>query len=118
SPQLSPGGCIGVLAVVDTNDVPPHSTLTISLAARSNAVNTVNGRGEDTGTIINAVGLGPRFTDPDNPDLPPNMSVNGASQTVVSTGSQFSYTLAFRNSGDTAARNVVVDDQLPAAIEY
>src|SRR5207244_6506901 len=48
----------------------------------------------------------------------PSKLVNGVSQIVVSTGSQFTYAIAFRNSGDTVARNVVVSDQLPLGIEY
>jgi len=118
SPQLPPGGCIGVLAEIDTKDVRPQSTLTINLVARSNAVNAVNGRGEDSGTIINAVGLGARLTDPTDANLAPSKLVNGLNQTVVSTGTDFTYTIAFRNSGDTVARNVVVDDQLAATLEY
>ncbi|HVS82195.1 MAG TPA: hypothetical protein VHE60_10715 [Pyrinomonadaceae bacterium] len=118
SPRLAPGGCIGVLAVIVTNDVAAQSTITINITARSNAVNAVNGRGEDTGTIINAVGQGPRFTDPGNPNLPPSKLVNGLSQLVTSPGSQFTYTISFRNSGDSVARNVVVRDELPSGIEF
>jgi len=118
SPQLQPGNCIGVLAVVNTNDVPAQSTLTISITARSNAVGAANGRSEDTGTIINIVGSGARLTDPSNTSLAPNKLVNGLVEAVVSMGNQFTYAIAFRNSGDTAARNVVITDQLPAGIEY
>src|SRR5712692_6634265 len=118
SPQLPPGGCIGVLAVIDTNDAAAQSTVTINITARSNAVNAVNGRGEDSGTIINVVGQGPRLTDPGNPNLPPSKLVNGLSQLVTSPGSQFTYTIAFRNSGDAAARNVLVRDELPAGVEF
>src|SRR5712691_11025252 len=118
SPQLPPGGCIGVLAVIDTNDAAAQSTVTINITARSNAVNAVNGRGEDSGTIINVVGQGPRFTDPGNPNLPPSKLVNGLTQLVTSPGSQFTYTIAFRNSGDSAARNVAVRDELPSGIDF
>jgi uncharacterized repeat protein (TIGR01451 family) len=118
SPQLSPGGCIGVLATIDTNDVPPQSTVKVVLVARSNSANAVNGRGQDAGTIINAVGQGPRLTDPNDSNLSPNKLINGLSRAVVSNGSQFNYAISFRNSGDTVARNVVIDDQLPQAIEY
>ncbi len=118
SPQLAPAGCIGVLAVIDTNDVAAQSTITINITARSNAANAVNGRSEDTGTIINVVGQGPRFTDPGNPNLPPSKLVNGLSQLVTSPGTQFTYTIAFRNNGDTAARNVLVTDALPAGIDF
>lgn len=118
SPQLAPRDCIGVLAVIDTNDIPSQSTLTITITARSNATNAVNGRGEDVGTIINAVGLGARLTDPNNTSLAPSKLINGVAQSVVNQAGEFTYTIAFKNSGDTAARNVVVQDQLPAAISY
>ncbi len=118
SPQLAPTGCIGVLAVIDTNDVAAQSTITINITARSNAVNAVNGRSEDSGTIINVVGEGPRFTDPGNGNLPPSKLVNGLSQLVTSPGNQFTYTIAFRNGGDTAARNVLVRDALPAGVDF
>lgn len=118
SPQLLPGGCIGVLAVIDTNDVTAQSTVTITLMARSNSANSVNGRGQDAGVIINAVGQGARLTDPRDSSLPPSKLINNSSQAVVNNGDQFSYVIAFRNSGDTPARNVVINDQLPQAIEY
>src|SRR6185295_18531504 len=86
SPQLLPGACIGVIAVVDTNDARPQSTLTITLVTRSNTGNAVNGQGQDTGTIINTIGAGPRLTDPDNPNLPPVHLINGKSQTVADIG--------------------------------
>jgi uncharacterized repeat protein (TIGR01451 family) len=118
SPQLVPNGCISVLAVIDTNDVAAQSTLSISITARSTASGAVNGRNEDAGTIINAVGSGARLTDPVNASLAPSKLVNGGAQAVVSMGSQFTYTIAFRNSGDTPARNVVMTDQLPTTIQY
>ncbi len=118
SPDLSPRSCIGVLAVINTNDVPAQSTLTITTTARSNSTNAVNGRGLDDGTIINAVGLGARLTDPANSSLAPSKLVNGLAQTVVTQAGEFSYTIAFKNTGDTAARNVVMVDQLPATIAY
>ena len=118
SPQLSPRGCIGVLAVIDTKDIPSQSILTITTTARSNATNAVNGRGEDEGTIINAVGLGARLTDPHDATLAPSKLINGVVQTVVNQAGEFTYTIAFKNSGDTAARNVLLQDQLPTAIAY
>ncbi len=117
TPTLAPAGCIGVLAVIDTNDVAAQSTVTIGITARSNATGAANGRSEDSGTIINVVGEGPRFTDPGNPRLPPSKLVNGLSQFVASAGAPFTYTISFRNNGDTAARNVLVRDEFPAGIE-
>ncbi|MGQ0763556.1 MAG: DUF7927 domain-containing protein [Acidobacteriota bacterium] len=118
SPQLVPNGCISVLAVIDTNDVAAQSTLSISITARSTAPGAVNGRNQDAGTIINALGSGARLTDPSNASLAPNKLVNGGMQAVVSLGTQFTYTIAFSNSGDTPARNVVMTDRLPPTMEY
>ncbi len=118
TPQLQPDKCIGVLAVIDTNDVAPHSVLTLVLTARSNSTSALNGHGEDSGTIINAVGLGARLTDPNDPDHGPSKLINGLAQTVVNRSGDFSYTIAFKNSGDTPARNVLIQDRPPASIEY
>lgn len=116
--QLPPGECVGLLAVIDTNDVAAQSSLTISITARSNATGAANGHNEDAGTIINAVGAGARLTDPINTNLAPSKLVNGGAEAVVTAGNQFTYTIAFRNSGDVTARNVVLNDPLPAGVEY
>jgi uncharacterized repeat protein (TIGR01451 family) len=118
SPRVQPGFCLNVLVVLETNDVAPQSNITIRLGARSNVEAAVNGRGEDEGTIINAVGNGPRLTSPDSASLPPSKLVNGNPSATVSPGNPFTYTIAFRNSGDVTARNVLVGDDLPAEIEY
>lgn len=118
SPRLQPGACLNVLASLETNDSAPQSNITIRLRARSNVVAAVNGRGEDEGTIINAVGNGARFTDPRSVSLPPSKLVNNNAQAIVSPGQPFTYTISFRNSGDIPARGVLVSDDLPAEIEY
>lgn len=118
SPRVRQGACLNVLAVVETNDAAPQSALTIHLTARSNVVAAANGTGEDSGTIINVIGQGSQLTSPDNPGLPPLKTVNGTSQTVVTPGNPFTYTIAFRNHGDVAARAVLVADDLPVGVEY
>jgi uncharacterized repeat protein (TIGR01451 family) len=117
SSTLSTGSCLSVLAIVDTYDSPANSNLTIRLSARSNATG-VNGRPADDGTIINALGTGPRLTSPSDSSLPPLKTVNGNVQSVVSPGSPFTYTIVFRNSGDVTAREVVIIDDLPSQVEY
>lgn len=118
SPQVLSGACLGVLAVVDTNDSPANSNLIIHLTARSNMLDAANGRAEDEGTIINEVGSGARLTSPTDSSLPPVKTVNGSTQAVVSHGTPFTYTIAMRNNGDTAARSVVLVDELAAELEY
>ncbi len=118
SPQLPPRGCIGVLASINTNDVVARSNLTFTLTARSNATNAANGRGQDSGTIIVGAGLGPRLTHPDNPDLPPLSLIDGKTQPVLNLGSTFTASIAFKNSGDTAVRDVVITQELSPGIEY
>lgn len=118
SASVAPGSCLGALAVVDTLDIQPGSLLQIHLKARSNPTGAANGRAEDLGTIINSVGRGPQITNPTSPALPPLKTVNDSSQTVVGRGTPFTYSIAFRNSGDIAARNLVLTDDVPAGIEY
>ncbi len=118
STSVTSGACLTVLAVVDTNDITFSSLLRIHLTAHSIATGTANGNVEDDGTIINEVGQGPHFSNPNSTALPPLKEINGASQAVVTRGNPFTYALAFRNTGDVAARNLVVTDDLPAGVEY
>jgi len=118
SASVAAGACLGVLAIIDTHDIPFSSLLRIHLTAHSNASGTANGNVEDDGTIINEVGKGPLFTSPTNPALPPLKEINGGSQAVVTRGNPFTYSIAFRNSGDVAAHNLVLTDELPAGVEY
>ena len=118
SASVAAGSCLGVLAVVDTLDVPPDSVLRIRLTARSNSPGAANGSAVDSGTILNSVGRGPQFSNPSSAALPPLKQVNGVSQAVLPRGSQFTYAVAFRNSGDVTARNLVLADDLPAGVEY
>ncbi|MDQ3754325.1 MAG: isopeptide-forming domain-containing fimbrial protein, partial [Acidobacteriota bacterium] len=118
SPQVAPGACLNVLTVVDTGDVAPQSTLTINLTARSNNTTGVNGMAEDAGTITNAVGNSARLTDPNNTSLPPSKLVENRDRTTAATGQTLNYSISFRNSGGTPARQVLVSDELPAGLEY
>src|SRR5207248_73547 len=70
SQRIAPGACVRVLALVDTNDFPANSLLTINLTARSNVTSVGGALAEDTGTIINAVGNGVRLTSPVDAELP------------------------------------------------
>ncbi len=118
SPSVAAGSCLSLLALIDTNDIAFNSLLRISLTARSNASGATNGTAEDDGTIINEVGKGPLLSSPTSISLPPLKEINGSSQAVVTRGTPFSYSIALRNSGDVAARNLVLSDDLPAGVEY
>jgi len=118
SPVIAPGVCFGVLATLNTNDAPPQSTITIKLTAQSNSGNAVNGRGQDAGTIINTIGVGPKLTSPDDPNLPPVSLIDGKTQAVLTPGATFTASIAFKNSGDTAARDVVITQNVPDGIDY
>ena len=118
SNSVAPGSCIGVLAIVDTNAIPFSSLLRIHLTAHSNATGAANGNVEDDGTIINEVGRGPLFSNPNSPALPPLKEVNNSNQAVVTRGNSFTYSIAFRNTGDVSAHNLVLTDDLPTGIDY
>ena len=83
-----------MLAVINTNDIATQSTLTMMLTAHSNATNAINGHPEDTGTIINVVGLGARLTDPVDTNLAPSKTINGVTQTVVEMVRGFLFVMA------------------------
>jgi uncharacterized repeat protein (TIGR01451 family) len=118
SPRLTPGRCIGVLAVIETADSAPNSRLTINITARSNVTQSVNGLAQNDGTIINAVGNGARLTDPTNPNLPPLKLVEDHDRVSASPGQTLGYTISFRNNGDVTARRVAIVDDLPAGLDY
>jgi uncharacterized repeat protein (TIGR01451 family) len=118
SPTIAPGACFGVLATLNTNDAQSQSVISMVLTAQSNSTIAVNGRGQDVGTIINAVGVGPVLTDFANSNIGPVKLVNNKTQSVVAASGDFTYTIAFRNNGDTAARNMLFADQLPTGIAY
>ncbi|MFN2454799.1 MAG: hypothetical protein ABR577_11325 [Pyrinomonadaceae bacterium] len=119
SPRLAPGKCTGVLAVFDTKNIAPQSTLALHLTARSNVVTVTGGQmAQNDGTIINAVGEGARLTAPDNAQLPPVKLVENKDRAAASAGQALTYSIAFRNRGGIAARRVRLIDELPANLEY
>src|SRR5215208_6757522 len=118
SPRLARGQCVGVLAVVDVGAGRVGEQLTIRIVARSSVADALNAGAQDAGTIVNAYGNGARLTDPSDPGLPPVKLVEGKDKYTTSPGQVLNYTITFRNSGDTVARNVVLRDELPAGLDY
>ena len=117
TPVLSPGKCLGVLVVIATNDSNPGALLHIDLHAVPSQPG-VNGTPEGHGVIINAIGQSAVITHPFIPSLPPLKQVNGSSQQTVDVGEVLKYSIAFRNSGDVPARNVIMSDPLIKGLEY
>ncbi|HEX8337217.1 MAG TPA: SdrD B-like domain-containing protein, partial [Pyrinomonadaceae bacterium] len=118
SPRLARGQCVGVLAVVDVNAGRLGEQFTIRIVARSSVADALNAGAQDAGTIVNAYGNGARLTAPADPSLPPVKLVEGRESVTTSPGQPLGYTVTFRNSGDTVARNVVLRDELPAGLDY
>jgi uncharacterized repeat protein (TIGR01451 family) len=118
SPQLAPGACVGVLAVVDTNNSAPQSRLQINVTARSLDTGTANGVSQDDGAIIVAVGDGADFSSPRDLQLPPIKLVENQARVTSSPLQPLNYLISFRNRGAVAARNVVCADELPSYLEY
>lgn len=121
SPRVAAGACIAALAVIETHDARSNAALTFRLTARS-AVATggdaISRTNEDTGTIINTVAADATLSAPDDASLPPVKLVDNVARETVLPGETVTYTIRFRNSGTTNARNVVVQDELPAGIAY
>ncbi|HEX8070669.1 MAG TPA: isopeptide-forming domain-containing fimbrial protein [Pyrinomonadaceae bacterium] len=118
SPRLAPGACVGVLVVLDTNEFPANSLLTVTLTARANVAAGPGGLAQDDGTIINTVGAGVRLTSPVDTQLPPVKLVEEQGRVTAAPGQALNYSITFRNSGDVTARNVVVADLLPEGLVY
>lgn len=118
SPRLVRGQCVGVLAVVDVGAGRLGEQFTIRIVARSSVADALNAGVQDAGTIVNAYGKGASLTDPADPSLPPVKLVEGKKNVTTSPGQVLNYTITFRNSGDTLARNVVLRDELPAGLDY
>lgn len=118
SPAVAVGACISVLASINTRNISPNERLNISITARSNVQDAANGFAEDAGTIINTVGKSATFTDPDNPLQPPVKLIENKTTFVTAKNQPLKYTIAFRNSGEVAAKNVVLTDDFPAGLQY
>ncbi|MET0645465.1 MAG: SdrD B-like domain-containing protein [Pyrinomonadaceae bacterium] len=118
SPRLVRGQCVGVLATVDVNSGTVGEQFTIRIVARSSVADALNAGAQDAGTIVNVYGHGARLTSPSDVNLPPVKLVEGKESVTTSPGQVLGYTITFRNSGDTVARNVLLSDDLPEGLEY
>ena len=118
SPRLARGGCVGVVATLDTNAGQAGQQFSVRITARSNVLEAVGGGAQDVGTIVNVFGNGARLTSPDEPTLPPVKLVEGRERLTASTGQTLNYLISFRNSGDIDARGVVLRDELPEGLDY
>jgi uncharacterized repeat protein (TIGR01451 family) len=116
SATLTPGGCVGVLVVVNSESFPAQTNLPIRLTARSTTRAAANGIQEATGQIINTVSDGPRLTGLDG--LAPLLLANGLLKTVATANDVLTYSLVMRNSGDGLAQGVVYLNNLPEGLEY
>jgi uncharacterized repeat protein (TIGR01451 family) len=116
SASLTPGGCAGVLVVLNSESFPARTNLPIRLTARSTTNTAANGIQEATGQIINTVSDGPRLTGPDG--LAPLLLVNGLLKTGATANEVLTYTMVMRNSGDGPAQGVVYLNNLPEGLEY
>jgi uncharacterized repeat protein (TIGR01451 family) len=116
SAALTPGGCAGVLIVLNSESFPARTNLPIRLTARSTTNTAANGIQEATGQIINTVSDGPRLTGPDG--LAPLLLVNGLLKTVATANEVLTYSVVMRNSGDGPAQGLVYLNNLPEGLEY
>ncbi|HBB98930.1 MAG TPA: hypothetical protein DC054_26430, partial [Blastocatellia bacterium] len=116
SPGLPPGGCTGVILLLNSDNFPAKTNLPIRLTARSTTAEAANGIQEATGQIINAVNEGPRITGPDG--LAPQLLVNGLVQTVATAHEVLTYSMTMRNSGDSSAQGIVYRNNLVDGLEY
>ncbi len=118
SPTIQPGECINILVEINTNNISLNDLLTSSITARSNLADSANGIATDSGTIIDSTGKNAILTDPNNPTLVPLKTVENTSTYVSSKNEPLDYQITFKNSGDVAAKNVILTDDLPIQLTY
>ncbi|MDX6613910.1 MAG: hypothetical protein QOD75_3096 [Blastocatellia bacterium] len=116
SPNLQPGGCTGVLVLVNAESFPTRTNLLIRLTASSITTGAANGIQQATGQIVNAVVDGSLITGPDGGA--PLLLVNGLAQVVATANQVLTYTLDLRNSGDSPAPGIALINDLPDGLEY
>ena len=95
SPSFYADRCLGVLAVADTNDTAAGSLVTLRLTAVATGQSGTGRGAEDQGTIISAVGTGPIFSSPRNPQMAPLMLVDGHERITATPGQTLTYSLSF-----------------------
>ncbi len=118
TPRLSPGACLGVLYLVETNSVSPNTQLVFNLTAHSTLTLQNGEAAKDDGSIVNSVGNGVVFTSPAAANLPPSKMVENLARTTATAGQTLNYSISFRNNGAVAANQVRVLDNLPVELEY
>jgi uncharacterized repeat protein (TIGR01451 family) len=114
SPLLSPGECLGILAVIDPGAIKLDEIITIGITGKSKTDETKT----DPGTIINKGGEATKVSDPANPTLPPVKYVENKDHVTSTAGAVLNYSINFRNSGLTPAINVLLSDDLPSELDY
>ena len=114
SPDVAIGRCLQALADIRVNDAAVGSEIAIRITAQSGVDSAVS----DAGTIINAVVNGAVITSPNDAQLPPVKLVNDTQSYIATLGERLNYTIAFRNSGQVAAVNVLLLDDLPEQLQY
>lgn len=115
SPNLQPGGCTGVLVLVNAESFPTRTNLLIRLTASSITTGAANGIQQATGQIVNAVVNGSLITGPNGGA--PLLLVNGLAHVVATANQVLTYTLELRNSGDSPAPGIVFINDLPDGLE-
>lgn len=118
TPSLAPGACHSVLFAIDTNNAAANTQITVRLTAQTTSALSNGTAARDTGTIINSVGSGVRFTSPADANLLPVKLIENLPNIVAAPGQTLNYGIVFRNDGAVTARQVRVVDDLPAGLEY
>jgi uncharacterized repeat protein (TIGR01451 family) len=112
-PQLAPGAVAQIAVTVNPGTAAIGTNVEVSLTATSTSAASP---GSDTASQCAIVATGAAISGPGGAGTPVLKLVNGQPLAEVSPGSTVTYSIAFMNSGQTAANDVVVTDAVPAGI--
>ncbi len=112
-PPLAPGAAVQVQVTINPGAAAVGSSIEVSLTATSTSAAAP---GSDSASQCAVVSNGAVISGPGGAGTPVLKLVNGQPLAQVAPGATVTYSIAFMNSGQLAATNIVVTDVVPSGI--
>ncbi|MGZ3548027.1 MAG: isopeptide-forming domain-containing fimbrial protein [Vulcanimicrobiaceae bacterium] len=117
SPSIHPGESIGVQVVIATTGVALGTAFPITMTAQTTGGGTTNGLQSDTGEQWALTATAPHFTGVNGPNAQIVKTVDRAAIVQSNPGATVTFDIAAKNSGGSAATNVILTDAVPNGLQ-
>lgn len=114
SPVIAPGGSIQVVVTVATPGMAVGTQIAVDIAARTTVTSTANGLQADSGQLWAVTAVGPSLGGMNGTTI--EKYVQNTVTVPSAPGSTVTYKIMFKNTGGSAATNVVLSDTVPASM--